>query len=147
MEQFQITSSMQRVNYDLIAHLYNEPGWDYKTDTKLVTFSMKRLSATFPVFRQRDLIEFLPVDQFMSLMQETDLCNLRATYKRVRMKRNMLFLKYASQRHRTSLLMAIPDNNAIEGISIFKEDVKRLDRGSRISSEDCLAWVTGDRPG
>lgn len=35
-------SSAQRVNYDLIAHLYDEPGRDYDTDPNLVKFLKKK---------------------------------------------------------------------------------------------------------
>ena len=33
-----MTYPSQRVNYDLIAHLYDEPGRDYETDPNLIKF-------------------------------------------------------------------------------------------------------------
>ena len=104
--------------------------------------------AYFPTSRQRDLVDFLPVDQLTALMQRTGFCNIRARYKHVRSEENLYaFLKYASQRHRTSQLMAIPCKDYMDGISKLKECVGKLGMQSRISSEICLVWVTGDKPG
>lgn len=102
----------------------------------------------FPASMQRDLIDFLPVDELTSLMEGTGYCNVRVKYRHDRSEENLSdFLKYASQRHRTSQLMAIPHKDYLDGISTLKEDVKRPGKASRISSEICLVWVSGDKPG
>ena len=102
----------------------------------------------FPASRQRDLVDFLPVDQLRALMQETGFCGIRAKYQHSRHEENLTdFLKYASQRYRTSQLTVIPDADYMEGISILKEDVQRLGKASRISSEICIVWITGDKGG
>lgn len=102
----------------------------------------------FPASRGHDLVDFLPVEQLTALLQETGFCNIRTKYEHSRSEENLNdFLKYASQRHRTSQLMVIPDAEYLKGISIIEEDVKRLGETSRISSEICLVWVTGDKPG
>jgi hypothetical protein len=38
LEQAQMISSKQRVDYDSISHLYDEPGRDYDIDSNLVEF-------------------------------------------------------------------------------------------------------------
>ena len=102
--------------------------------------------AYFPASRQRDLTDFLPVDQLTALMQRTGFCNIRVRYKHSRSEENLYdFLKYASQRHRTSQLMAILDSDYANGISKLEECVQKLGKQSRISSEICLVWVTGDK--
>lgn len=112
----------QRVNYDLIAHLYDEPG--------------------------RDQSEFLPVNQLTALMQKMGFCNIRVKYKHSRSEEDLNdFLRYASQRHRTSQLMAIPDSDYLEGMAKLKECVAAPGIDSHVSSEVCLVWVIGDKPG
>ena len=102
----------------------------------------------FPTTRQRDLIDFLPVDHLTAVMQETGFCNIRLEYKHSRKEENLGdFLRYASRRHRTSQLMAIPDSDYVEGIAKLREHVERPGIDSQISSEICLVWVTGDKPG
>jgi hypothetical protein len=81
-------------------------------------------------------------------MQKTGFCNIRLGYKHKRSEENLYdFLAYASQRHRTSQLMAISDREYADGISKIRESVGKLGMESRISSEICLVWVTGNKPG
>jgi ubiquinone/menaquinone biosynthesis C-methylase UbiE len=264
MEQFQMTSVKQRVNYDLIAHLYDEPGRNHDADPNLAEFinektrgqpsncrvldmgcgTGKQLNANhdkfskfqavgldlfhgmllqarkrcaginwvqgdsanppfangsfgyitnqfsyhhvqdkdgmiraifrilkpggrfvitnldpwsmldwivytyFPESRLRDLADFLPVDQLTALMQETGFCNIHVRYKHSQSEENLNdFLTYASQRHRTSQLIAIPDHAYEEGIAKLKEYTGKVGMGFRVSSEICLVWITGDKPG
>ena len=101
----------------------------------------------FPTSRQRDLVDFLPMHELTSLMQKAGFSNVRTTYRHTRGEENLSeFLAYASQRHRTSQLMAIPDNDYADGISRLKESVRKLSVESRISSEICLVCVRGDKP-
>ena len=101
----------------------------------------------FPTSRQRDLADFLPVDELAGLMKETGFSNIRVNYKHSRSDENLSdFLKYASQRHRTSQLMAISDRDYAEGIATLKECVEKLGKESRVSSEICLLWILGDKP-
>lgn len=102
----------------------------------------------FPAARQRDLVDFLPVDQITALMQITGFCNIFVKYKHSQSQEQLsVFLKYASQRHRTSQLIVIPDAEYREGVLTLKEDVKLLGKNSHISSEICLVWISGDKPG
>jgi len=101
-----------------------------------------------PTSRQRDLADFLPVYELTGPMQKIGFCNIRTRYKHSRSEENLYdFLQYAAQRHRTSQLMAIQDSDYQEGISQLKECVRKLGKESRISSELCLVWVIGDKPG
>lgn len=102
----------------------------------------------FPTSRQRDLSDFLPVDELTDLMQKTGFCNVsvRCSHSRSEEVLND-FLKYASQRHRTSQLMAIQDNEYESGVSKLRDCVAKLGSDFRVSSEICLVWITGDKPG
>ena len=102
----------------------------------------------FPASRQRDLADFLTVDQLTSIMQKTGFCNIHVRCKHSRSEENLYdFLKYASQRHRTSQLMAIPDDDFLDGITKLKECVGKPGMESRISSDICIVWVIGDKQG
>lgn len=102
----------------------------------------------FPTSRQRDQSEFLPVSQLTSLMQKMGFCNIRVNYKHSCSEENLNdFLSYASQRHRTSQLMSIPDSDYLDGIAKLKECVATPGIDSHVSSEICLVWVMGDKPG
>ena len=102
----------------------------------------------FPTSRQRDQSEFLPVSQLTSLMQKMGFCNIRVNYKHSCSEENLNdFLSYASQRHRTSQLMSIPDSDYLDGIAKLKECVSTPGIDSHVSSEICLVGVMGDKPG
>ena len=102
----------------------------------------------FPTSRQRDLVDFLPVDQLTTLMQKTGFTNIHVRYKHSRSEENLNdFLNYASQRHRTSQLIAIPDSDYEEAVTKLRECIGNLGVESRTSSEICLVWVIGDKPG
>jgi SAM-dependent methyltransferase len=101
----------------------------------------------FPESRQRDLADFLPVDQLKALMQETGFCNIRVRYKHSQREENLNdFLTYASQRHRTSQLMVIPEGAYNEGIAKLRKYVENVGTDFQVSSEICLVWIIGDKP-
>lgn len=102
----------------------------------------------FPAARQRDLADFLPVDEITALMERGGFCNIRVKYRHSHRKENLNdFLNYASQRHRTSQLMAIGQSDYDAGITQLKERVAQLGTSFRVSSEICLVWIIGDKPG
>jgi ubiquinone/menaquinone biosynthesis C-methylase UbiE len=118
--------------------------------TNLDPWSMARWSVYtfFPAARQRDLADFLPVDELTALMKRAGFYNIRVKYKHSHRKENLNdFLNYASQRHRTSQLMAIGQNDYDFGIAELKEQVAQLGTSARVSSEICLVWITSDKPG
>ncbi len=100
----------------------------------------------FPVSKTRDLSDFLPVEELMLLMKKTGFCNVRVKRDHIRSEENLYeFIQYASQRHRTSQLIAIQDHEYEEGIARLKDDIVKLGNGFRIPSEICLVWVSGDK--
>lgn len=102
----------------------------------------------FPTSRQRDQSDFLPVDEITDLMQKTGFCNVSVRCSHTQSEESLNdFLKYASQRHRTSQLMAIRDNEYHAGISQLRNCVAKLGSDFRVSSEICLVWITGDKRG
>lgn len=102
----------------------------------------------FPQSRQRDLSDFLPVDELTNLMQKTGFCNIGVRCQHRHREENLNeFLKYASQRHRTSQLSAIRDEAYEVGIKNLKGSVVQLGMDAHVSSEICLVWITGDKPG
>ena len=102
----------------------------------------------FPQSRQRDLADFLPVDKLTALMQQAGFCNIYVEHKYSQSEENLNeFLKYASQRHRTSQLMAIQENHYDAGIAKLRETVAQRGIDARVSSEICLVLITGDKPG
>lgn len=102
----------------------------------------------FPSARQRDLSDFLPVEKLTALMQQTGFYHIRVKYQHSHREENLNdFLKYASQRHRTSQLMAIQDHEYEAGVATLKAHIAELGIDSHISSEICLVWIKGDKPG
>lgn len=100
----------------------------------------------FPASRRCDLADFLPENQLVSVMRE-------AGFRDIRMRRELSrreetlgdFLAYASQRHRTSHLMAIDDQDYEDGLGKIRESIRRAGAEARVRSELCLIWVTGDK--
>lgn len=255
-----MTSSAQRVNYDLIAHLYDEPGRDYDIDPNLVKFLAQKTShrlrildmgcgtgkqltanqSKFPDFtmlgmdlfhgmlnqarkrctkinwiqgdsatppfadrafdyitnqfsyhhvnsktrmiaetyrilkpggrfvitnldpwsmtgwivytyfsaaRQRDFTDFLPVNELTFQMEKTGFRNVQVKRVHSRSDENLNeFIHYARQRHRTSQLIAIRDDEYQDGINRLKDFVEKFGKDYRVTSEMCLVWITGDKP-
>jgi ubiquinone/menaquinone biosynthesis C-methylase UbiE len=102
----------------------------------------------FPAARQRDLSDFLPVDVIVTLMKKAGFCNIRVKYQHRHSEENLNdFLIYASQRYRTSQLLAIRQSEYDSGITELKARVAQLGKESNVSSEICLVWIIGDKPG
>lgn len=119
-----MTSSTHRVKYDLIAHLYDEPGRDYDIDPHLVQFLSERTNSPS---RQRDLSDFLPLDKLSSLMKKADFCDVHIKREYKQGQTNLReFLNYALQRHRTSQFMVIQDKDYEIGIAKLEECLAKL---------------------
>ena len=100
----------------------------------------------FPASRQRDLSDFLSVDELVIQMDNIGFRNIQVKREHDWNERNLYeFLCYTSQRHRTSQLIAIQDHEYDEGIAKLKGDADKLGNGFRISSEICLVWVSGNK--
>jgi hypothetical protein len=80
-------------------------------------------------------------------MEQTGFCDIHVSYQHSSSEEKLNdFLKYASQRHRTSQLMANQDDEYESGIARLKANVIKLGNNASISSEICLAWIIGDKP-
>jgi len=100
----------------------------------------------FPTSWKRDLSDFLPVDELVSQMEKTGFCNVQVKRVHSRSEENLNeFLRYASQRHRTSQLIAIQDHEYKNGVARLKDHVMKFGNDFRVSSEICLVWVLGDK--
>ena len=101
----------------------------------------------FPTSKTRDLSDFLPVEELVSLMEETGFSNIRVKREHIRSEENLYaFLQYAGQRYRTSQLITIQDHEYETGLAKLREQAMKLGKEFRVSSEICLIWVIGDKP-
>jgi hypothetical protein len=101
----------------------------------------------FPSARELDYGDFMPADQFVSLMEAVGFRNVsgRRTH-RVTQENLGDFLSYASQRHRASQLMAISDEAYEAGITSIKDDLSKAEsEGITTQSEFCLVTVIGEK--
>lgn len=100
----------------------------------------------FPTSKTRDFFDFLPVEELVSLMEEAGFGNIRVKREHIRGEENLYeFLQYASQRYRTSQLIAIQDHEYETGLAKLREQVMKHGKEFRVSSEICLVWVIGDK--
>jgi SAM-dependent methyltransferase len=100
----------------------------------------------FPAARQRDFEDFLPAEDFAALMTKAGFSNIRISRQHWQEKEGLKrFLEYASQRYRTSQLMAISDSDFKAGIARLTEDVEKSGDAACVDSEMCLVTVIGDK--
>jgi SAM-dependent methyltransferase len=100
----------------------------------------------FPAGRQRDIEDFLPVEDFAALMTKAGFSNIQISRRHWQEKENLKhFFEYASQRYHTSQLMAISDGDFEAGIARLAEDVEKSGDAACVDSEICLVTVIGDK--
>lgn len=96
---------------------------------------------------ERDLSDFLPADEIVFQMEQVGFSNIQVKRDHRRTDENLSeFLRYASQRHRTSQLIAIQDHEYEAGIERLKELVVKFGKEFQVSSEICLVRIIGDKP-
>jgi SAM-dependent methyltransferase len=102
----------------------------------------------FPAARVCDHRDFLPTEAFAQLMERAGFTNIRVTSHHHTPERDLhQFLEYASQRFRTSQLIAIPDAAYEAGIREIKRDIGKAGDGrTPVRSEVCVVTITGDKP-
>jgi SAM-dependent methyltransferase len=139
-----------RTKSKMIAEVYRilKPGGRFAI-TNLDPWSMPGwiIYTCFPASKQRDFEDFLPLDTITLLMRKAGFTNIQ--FRRQlnhREERLDEFLEYASQRYRTSQLIAILDKDYEDGIAGLKARVASQGVHSCVASEICLIWVTGDKP-
>jgi SAM-dependent methyltransferase len=101
----------------------------------------------FPAARQRDFKDFLPVEEFAAMMNEAGFSNIQISRQHRHDREDLKqFVEYASQRYRTSQLMAIQDSDYQAGIAKLIEEIRKCGDNTWADSEICLVTLTGDKP-
>lgn len=102
----------------------------------------------FPEALTLDQQDFLPVERFVGLMQDTGFRDVGARRESRPSRENLHeFLEFASARHRASQLMAISDQAYAAGLRRLEEDIAKDPPGAStpLASEFVLVTVTGDK--
>jgi ubiquinone/menaquinone biosynthesis C-methylase UbiE len=100
----------------------------------------------FPAARQRDFEDCLPVEEFAALMTKAGFSNIQISRRHWREKEDLKrFFEYASQRYRTSQLMAISDSDFKMGIARLAEEIEKSGGAACVDSEICLVTIIGDK--
>jgi SAM-dependent methyltransferase len=98
----------------------------------------------FPAARVLDEQDFLPVEQFTALMEESGFSQLQVQRNHWRPEEKLVdFLAYASQRHRASQFLALSDEAYQAGLRRIEQDL--AEGRQTVMSEVCLVTVTGDK--
>ena len=134
--------------------MFTETHWILKPGGRFVITNLDPWSMAdwivyqyFPASKQRDFFDFLPINVLSSEMQKAGFCNIQVKRVHNRSEENLgEFLPYASQRFRTSQLIAIQDREYEDGITKLKAQIVKLGNNFRLPSEICLVWVIGDKP-
>lgn len=100
----------------------------------------------FPEARARDYKDFLPVDDLVDLLAAVG-------FHAVGFDRQILtefenleeFLEYASQRYRTSQLIALSDNDYERGLNRIRARLSQTQMAEKLESEVCLVRITGNK--
>lgn len=101
----------------------------------------------FPEARALDSEDFLPVDDFVTLMEHAGFSKISVNRETLHVSREVDdFLAFASQRHRASQFMALSDAEYRDGIARIANALATA-QGHHllIESEVCLIKVVGDK--
>ena len=101
----------------------------------------------FPAAQARDHRDFLPVKEFVKLMEGVGFTNIRVNRDDIKVEENLRqFLEYASRRFRASQFMAISDADYSEGIEKIRNEINQTNEEKiLIKSVFCIVTVTGDK--
>ncbi len=100
----------------------------------------------FPASRLRDADDFLPEERLAPLVRQSG-------FRRVHVRRQLHrkqetlgeFLAYASQRHRTSQLIAIRDDEYSDGLASIRAGIMQSGADACVPTELCLVWFIADK--
>ncbi|MCI0564237.1 MAG: hypothetical protein MN733_37665, partial [Nitrososphaera sp.] len=88
-----------------------------------------------------------PIDSFISLLEETGFTGVQVTRNHLaRQEKLSDFQQYASQRYRTSQLMAISDEAYQAGLQRIEEALQESPSETHIASQLCFVTVVGEKP-
>jgi ubiquinone/menaquinone biosynthesis C-methylase UbiE len=102
----------------------------------------------FPAARDRDFRDFLPIEALTSLLNSVGFINVQVKFQLKEENVNLSeFMGYAGQRHRTSQLICIQDEEYKNGIIELAKMIKDFGVDHCVTSQMCLVWITADKPG
>jgi ubiquinone/menaquinone biosynthesis C-methylase UbiE len=101
----------------------------------------------FPASRMLDFHDSIPAETFKKHLHGIG-------FRRIQIDRNSRetqerlgdFLQYASSRHRTSQLIAIPDDDYKAGLRQLRQDVATRGAEALVPSQFCLITILADKP-
>jgi SAM-dependent methyltransferase len=101
----------------------------------------------FPATWERDQQDFLPIKQFTALMAEAGFHDIQVAWNHLPQQESLAgFFAYASQRYRTSQLMAIPDEAYQDGLNQLQAQLSAAaGQPITVHSDLCLVRVTGSK--
>ncbi len=101
----------------------------------------------FPASQRRDHQDCLPEDRLVALLRQVGFRRIHVRRQLDRGQKTVAeFLAYASQRHRTSQLIAIPDRDYNEGLARIEESFSRDGGDTCVPTELCRIWILADKP-
>jgi len=101
----------------------------------------------FPESLELDYQDFLPADRFVEIMDHVGFQDVHVNYNQIEDRESLKsFLKYSSERHRTSQLMAISDEGYHGGIQKLKGEVLYTGEKEKVlESEFVKVTISGDK--
>jgi len=101
----------------------------------------------FPAAQQRDHLDCYPAETIVSRLEQAGFTNIQISRQHQQYTETLKsILAYCVQRHRTSQLIVIPDNEYQAGLDSIRSDIEVLSENTAIDSEICLLVATADKP-
>jgi ubiquinone/menaquinone biosynthesis C-methylase UbiE len=101
----------------------------------------------FPASRQLDFRDSLPAEIFEHRLHSTGFVQVRVDRQsRADLQSLVGFLEYANSRHRTSQLIAIPDEDYQTGIRRLQAEIDKRGSAAVFRSQFCLITIQADKP-
>jgi ubiquinone/menaquinone biosynthesis C-methylase UbiE len=101
----------------------------------------------FPASRELDFRDSIPAETFQHGLQSIGFVQIQVDRQSQENPQSLgEFLDYASARHRTSQLIAIPDEDYQAGIRQLRTEVEIKGREAVIHSQFCLITILADKP-
>ncbi len=101
----------------------------------------------FPATQRLDFHDSIPAETFKKLLRAIGFSQIKIDRKnRETQERLGEFLQYASSRHRTSQLIAIPDEDYQAGLRQLREDVATRGAEALVPSQFCMIKILAVKP-
>ena len=100
----------------------------------------------FPEACELDRRDFLPTEHFVALMRDVGFHAVRLELVDASVDQDLRdFLRYASERHRASQLMAIPDEAYLAGLRRVEEAIAARSENAPVRSQFVVVTICGDK--